>query len=94
MIRRRRTRQRAAASGYMQLESIHQRHMTGFGDGDFIRLRDEFGTIWRGTADIQDDETVRYRFRDDRGRTITGVSDRFGITLRDDRGVTWRGYMY
>jgi hypothetical protein len=68
--------------------------MAGFGDGDYIRLRDEFGGVWRGTADVQDDEIVRYRFRNDAGRTITGVSDRYGITLRDDRGVTWRGYVF
>lgn len=95
MIRRRRVRQRnASRAGYFQFESIHQQHMTGFGDGDFVRLRDEFGTMWRGTAELQDDDTVRYRFRDDAGRSITGVSDRYGITLRDDRGVTWRGYMF
>ncbi|MEZ5400795.1 MAG: hypothetical protein R2729_14075 [Bryobacteraceae bacterium] len=68
--------------------------MNGFIDGEFVRLRDEFGNIWRGTADQQDEEIIRYRFRNDVGRTITGVSDRFGITLRDDRGVTWRGYVF
>ena len=28
----------------MQFESIHQRHMSGFGDGDFIRLREVSAT--------------------------------------------------
>lgn len=68
--------------------------MEGFGDGDYVRLRDEFGNVWRGQAEVQDDDSVRYRFRDEKGRTISGASDRYGITLRDERGVTWRGYVY
>ena len=66
---------------------------SGFGYGDFIRLRDEFGNIWRGSAEEGPDESVRYRFRDALGRTVTGVSDSFGLVLRDERGKTWRGFV-
>jgi hypothetical protein len=65
----------------------------GFGHGDHLRLRDEFGNIWRGTAEKVTEESVRYTFRDANGRTITGVSDSFGLVLRDGRGKTWRGFI-
>jgi hypothetical protein len=67
--------------------------MSGYGDGDFVRLRDEHGVIWSGMADAQGDSIIRYRFRDASGRSITGVSDQFGIILRDEKGNTWRGFM-
>jgi hypothetical protein len=85
---------RSAPAGFFRFDNGDRRALTGFGDGDFVRLKDEFGQLWRGSAEVQDDETIRYRFRNDAGRTITGVSDRYGITLRDDRGATWRGYVY
>jgi hypothetical protein len=65
----------------------------GFGHGDHLRIRDEFGNIWRGTAEKVSEESVRYTFRDANGRTITGVSDSFGVVLRDGRGKTWRGFI-
>jgi hypothetical protein len=74
-------------------EEASKTRLHGFGHGDHIRLRDEFGNIWRGCAEKAHDEAVRYTFRDANGRTITGVSDSFGITLRDERGKTWRGFM-
>ncbi len=63
----------------------------GFGYGDSIRLRDEFGETWRGTAELGSDETVHYTFRNSRGRVVTGVVDGIAIVLRDARGKTWRG---
>src|SRR5271156_3702482 len=65
----------------------------GFGYGEHLRLRDEYGNIWRGTAEKVSDECVRYTFRDANGNTITGVSDSWGIVLRDGRGKTWRGFI-
>jgi len=67
--------------------------MYGYGDGDFVRLRDEFGTIWNGRADIQDEDIIRYSFRDATGKSITGISDSHGIVLRDEKGNTWRGFV-
>lgn len=67
--------------------------MFGFGEGDFIRLRDEYGNVWNGMAEEQGDNIVRYRFRDAAGKSITGISDSFGIVLRDDKGNTWRGFV-
>ena len=65
----------------------------GFGHGDHLRLRDEFGNIWHGTAEKISDESTRYTFRDPNGRVITGVTDSSGIVLRDGRGKTWRGFI-
>ena len=65
----------------------------GFGHGDNLQLRDEFGNVWRGSAEKTSDESVRYTFRDPNGRTITGVADSSGIVLRDGRGKTFRGFI-
>jgi hypothetical protein len=68
--------------------------MAGFGDGEFIRLRDERGEVWQGAIEVQNEDIVRYRFRNDKGRSISGIADGYGIILRDERGHTWRGYIY
>ena len=93
LYRRRRARIGKVPSGYYRFEN-GQKSVSGFGDGDYVRLRDEHGNIWRGLAEAQEDNTVRYRFRDSKGGTISGISDRFGIVLRDDKGNTWRGFIY
>jgi hypothetical protein len=93
LYRRRRARLSRVPGGFYRIENGH-RAVSGFGDGDFVRLRDENGTIWNGTAESQGDDTVRYRFRDNNGNVISGISDRFGILLRDEHGNTWRGYVY
>jgi hypothetical protein len=79
--------------GYFRLQNAQRHEVQGFGDGEFIRLKDEFGNIWRGNATREDDSTIRFRFRDQRGATISGISDSFGVILRDERGHTWRGFV-
>ena len=94
MIYRRRRSHGTAPTGFYRFENIRSHTgMTGYGDGDFIRLRDEYGNIWNGRADVQDDTAIRYTFRDDSGKSISGVSDSFGIVLRDEKGNTWRGFV-
>jgi hypothetical protein len=94
MIYRRRKTNGASASGFYRFENMRTRAgMFGFGEGDFVRLRDEFGNVWNGIADAQGDNIVRYRFRDASGKSITGISDSFGIVLRDEKGNTWRGFV-
>lgn len=89
LYRRRRT---YGSSGSYRFENLRTREvMTGHGDGDFIQLKDEFGTVWNGRADVQDNETVRYCLRNERGKSLTGISDWSGIVLRDEKGNTWRG---
>ncbi len=80
--------------GYFNLEEERTKgRMLGFGFGDHITIHDEFGALWRGTAERGDDDSVRYTFRNDKGHSISGVSDQFGVVLRDTRGRTWRGFV-
>jgi hypothetical protein len=81
--------------GYFHLEEEKTKtRVSGFGHGDYIRLKDEYGNVWLGTAERNDrDHTVIYRFRDSRGRTLTGVSDSVVVTLRDEKGHTWKGFI-
>jgi hypothetical protein len=91
MIYRRRRRDHLP-SGFYRF-SHGQRHVYGHGDGDFIRLRDEHGNEWYGVAERQQDDSIRYRFRDSSGNSASGISDGHGIILRDARGNTWRGFI-
>ena len=94
LSRRRRYRAGRVPTGFYRFENLHHKSVTGFGDGDYVRLRDEHGNDWRGTAEMQGDDTVRYRFQDNEGHMISGISDRSGIVLRDEHGNTWRGFVY
>ena len=88
----RRSKYARMPGGYIQFRSggntVH-----GCGEGDYIRLRDEFGRVWVGSAVCDDGDIVRYRFRDPDGRYITGIADGGGLLLRDERGKTWRGFL-
>jgi hypothetical protein len=92
MIYRRRRRSQFR-SGYYRFESESRRCISGFGEGDYVRLHDEFGNVWVGQADLTEDSHVRFLFRDHQGRRVSGVGDWNGIVLRDERGNTWRGYI-
>lgn len=93
MIYRRRRLKSTVRSGFYRFENRQRKTVFGFGDGDFVRLRDEHGNVWRGQAEAQEDDTVRFLFRDPDGNCISGISDDYGITLRDDSGNTWRGFI-
>ena len=93
IFKRKRTHSKIPGGFFSFEEEGANTRLYGFGHGEHLRLRDEFGNIWRGTAEKVDEESVRYTFRDANGRTITGVSDSFGIVLRDGHGKTWRGFI-
>ena len=81
-----------APGGYFNFEEEKTKaRMHGFGYGDYIRLLDEFGQTWRGTAEKAADGSYRYTFRSSRGKAVSGLADGCGITLRDEKGRTWRG---
>ncbi len=65
----------------------------GYGHGDHIKLKDEYGNVWRGSAVRNPDNSVVYRFRDSGGHSLTGVSDNVTVTLRDEKGRTWKGFV-
>jgi len=92
IIKSRRTSS-SAKSGYYRIQGDGNQVLHGFGDGEFIRLRDEKGREWRGVAEVFE-SMVRFRFRDADGRHISGVSENgSGIVLRDEKGNTWRGFV-
>jgi hypothetical protein len=93
IFKRRRVHSKIPGGFFHFEEDATTTRLYGFGHGDHLRLRDEFGNIWRGTAEKVGDESVRYTFRDANGRTITGVTDSSGLILRDGRGRTWRGFI-
>ena len=93
MVNLRKRKRALIRGGMFRLECQGGGVLSGFGDGDFIRLRDEFGNEWAGAAERQYDDSIRFRFRDAKGNYATGVGDNFGITMRDDLGRTWRGFV-
>ena len=77
--------------GYFRFENNAKQVLQGYGDGDYLCLRDENGKVWRGTSELWDGGMVRFRLRDDNGNYASGVGDGGGILLRDNNGKTWRG---
>jgi hypothetical protein len=83
-----------AAGGFFHLEEEGTKtRVFGYGHGDHIKMKDEYGNVWYGSAVCNPDNSVVYRFRDGKGRTLSGVSDSMGVTLRDETGKTWRGFI-
>lgn len=89
-----RGRRGCAAFGYraFRIENHKREVLSGFGDGDFIRLRDGAGNEWQGSAE-QHGDTIRLQFRDGRGHYATGIASNMGVMLKDDQGHIWRGYL-
>ena len=93
MMTNRRHNNFGSKPGYYRFQGAGKQVLQGFGDGDFIRLRDEEGHEWQGVAEGFD-TMVRFRFRDSKGNCLSGVSEGGnGIVLRDEKGNTWRGYV-
>jgi hypothetical protein len=87
--RRRKTRE---PGGFFHLqEEKTKTRVSGYGHGDYIKLKDEYGNIWLGSAETITDNSIVYRFRDGAGKTLTGISSGLVVTLRDEKGNTWRG---
>jgi hypothetical protein len=94
VIYKRHRAHRKAPGGFFSFEEeATKARMHGFGYDDFIRVRDDYGHIWRGIAEEGADGSFRYTFRNSRGRTLSGLADGYGITLRDEKGKTWRGFV-
>jgi hypothetical protein len=65
----------------------------GYGHGDLIKLKDEFGFEWRGSAVRNPDNSVTYRFLTSLGKHLSGVANDPLVILRDERGSTWKGFV-
>lgn len=91
---RKKSRHSSLPGGYFHLENERTKTRAhGYGYGDHIKLQDECGNIWRGSAEKRDDDDIYYSFRASDGRVLTGVSSSFVVILRDDRGETWKGFI-
>jgi hypothetical protein len=92
MIYTKQRRRSRLPGGFFHLEEEKTKtRVSGYGHGDHIKLKDEYGNVWHGSAERNQDNSVVYRFHDGKGRTLSGVSDTLMVTLRDDRGHTWKG---
>jgi len=91
------TKQRKRSSlpgGFFHLEEEKTKtRVSGYGHGDHIKLKDEYGNIWRGSAVRNDDNSIVYRFSDGKGKSLSGVSDNVVVTLCDEDGRTWKGFV-
>jgi hypothetical protein len=80
--------------GHFHLEEERTKtRVDGFGHGDHIRLKDEYGNVWIGSAVRNPDSSVVYRFRNSKGESLTGVAEGEAVTLRDERGNIWKGFV-
>ncbi len=80
--------------GFFHLEEEKTKtRIRGYGHGDNIKLKDEYGNVWVGSAEPAEGNTVIYRFRDGLGRSLSGISDNLAVVLRDDLGRTWKGFV-
>jgi len=80
--------------GFFHLEDEKTKtRVFGYGHGDNIKLKDECGNIFLGSAVRSDDNSVEYRFRDGKGNSLSGISNGEVVILRDGRGTTWKGFV-
>ena len=80
--------------GFFHLEEEKTKtRVFGYGHGDNIKLKDEYGNVWLGSAVRADDNSIEYRFRDGKGHSLSGVSSDAVVTLRDGHGKTWKGFV-
>jgi len=94
MVFRKKRVHSSIAGGFFSFEEESSKtRLHGFGYGEHIRLRDEYGNVWSGSAEQGVDDMVHYTFRDAMGRTITGVAGSQGVMLRDSKGKSWRGFI-
>jgi hypothetical protein len=93
MIYQRSRRSLSLSNGCYRFENVSGKgQLTGFILDGMVRLRDEYGVEWSGTAELQGGGVTSYRLRSPRGSILSGMSDGQAILLRDDRGNAWRGF--
>ena len=94
MIYNKQRKRSRVPGGFFYLEDEKTKtRVFGSGQGDYVKLKDECGNTWVGSAVRNPDGSVVYSFRDPKGRSLTGVSDTLGVTLRDGMGNTWKGFI-
>src|SRR5579872_373191 len=91
MVTRKNKHRREPGGHFSLQEEKTKTRVAGYGHGDFIKLKDEYGNVWLGSAETVADNSIVYRFRNGMGQTLTGISSGLVVTLRDEKGNTWRG---
>jgi hypothetical protein len=80
--------------GFFHLEEERTKtRVFGYGHGDYIKLKDEYGNVWLGSAVRNADNSIVYRFRDPKGNALQGISSGGTVTLRADNGTIWKGFI-
>jgi formylmethanofuran dehydrogenase subunit D len=86
MIYHRQRKYKHVSGGFYHLEEEKSKtRVSGYGEGDQIKMKDEYGNTWLGTAERSVDNSIVYRFR--------GISNNTVVTLRDEKGRTWKGFV-
>lgn len=94
MIYKRRRHSLGEPGGYFHLENeLTHRKVFGFGEGSQIKLEDGSGTVWRGSAERADDQSIYYRFRGSDGGLLSGIGYGKQVMLRDSKGKVWKGFI-
>lgn len=94
MIYRRSSKHSRGSLGFLVLEEEKtKRRISGFDSGGSVKLKDDNGNTWNGTAESGPDNIVYYRLTDSDGRRLTGLASQFVIVFHDDGGNTWRGFV-
>ena len=87
------TRNRQVGGFFHLQDEKTKTRVSGFGQGDHIRLKDEYGNAWFGSAERNQDGSIVFRFRAENGKSLIGISQGEIVTLRDERGGTWKGFV-
>lgn len=94
MIYRKQRKRTQVPEGFFNLEDEKTKtRVSGYGHGDHIKLTDEYGNVWSGSATRNADNSICYQFRDAKGRIVSGASENMVITLRDVKGNIWKGFV-
>lgn len=93
IFNRNRTRGSRPGGFFHLQEEKSKTRVSGYGEGDHIKLKDEYGNVWFGSAQVNPDGSITYRFRNEQGRSLSGVAHGHVVTLRDERGHTWKGFI-
>lgn len=91
MIYQKLNRRMSAKHDFIQLQDERTKGwLRGSGDETFVRLRDEHGNVWAGTAERGPDNLVYYHLRDTTGRPMSGVATSYTRVFRQGKN-TWKG---
>ncbi len=92
MLYQRKTRLKSYGQGSIHLEEESSKlRVSGYGNGDFVSLKDEFGTTWAGFSYRGEDNRTYYHVTNPDGKRMTGVANDSSISFRDDSGRLFKG---